>query len=119
MTSVDPDFPMSEWDRLLPQAFLTLNLLRPSRINPALSAYAFLFGQFDFNTTPIAPPGTKAMIHLKPAARATWDPNGKLGWYIGPSPHHYRCVKCYIPTTRAEVNTDTVVFFQSKSRFPK
>jgi len=45
------------------------------------------------------------------AARATWDPNGKLGWYIGPSPHHYRCVKCYIPTTRGEVNTGTVVFF--------
>jgi len=46
--SVDPDFPMGEWDRLLPQAFLTLNLLRRSRINPKLSAHAFIFGQFDF-----------------------------------------------------------------------
>ena len=27
LSSLDPDFPVSEWDRLLPQAFLTLNLL--------------------------------------------------------------------------------------------
>jgi len=37
-------------DRLLEQAFLTLNLLRASKVNPKLSAYAYLFGNFDFNS---------------------------------------------------------------------
>ena len=41
---VDPDFPLSQWDRLLPQAVMTLNMLRASRINPKLSAYSYLFG---------------------------------------------------------------------------
>ena len=34
------DFPLTLWDQLLPQAFLTLNLLRTSRINPRLSAWS-------------------------------------------------------------------------------
>jgi hypothetical protein len=33
-----PAFPMRLWDHLLPQALLTLNLLRASKINPKLSA---------------------------------------------------------------------------------
>ena len=32
LATVDPDFPILEWDHLLPQAVLTLNLLRDSRI---------------------------------------------------------------------------------------
>ena len=43
-----PDFPIREWDRLLVQAKLTLNLLRAARVNPRLSAWAYLFGQYDY-----------------------------------------------------------------------
>ena len=95
LASLDPTFPVSEWDRLLPQAFLTLNLLRTSCVNPSLSAYAFMNGQFDLNATPLAPPGTKVLVHHKPSHRLSWDPHGQEGFYIGPSLHHYRCVKCY------------------------
>ena len=56
LASTDPNFPLSNWCRLLPQAELTLNLLQPSRLNPKLSAYAQLEGTFDFNCTPLAPP---------------------------------------------------------------
>lgn len=118
LSTVDSNFPIAEWDRLLDQAILTLNLLQSSRINPKLSAYAQLYGQFDFNATPIAPPGTKVIIHKKPESRASWDLNGQEGWYIGRSPQHYRCVKCYIPTSHAEVNSDTVVFVPEKINFP-
>jgi hypothetical protein len=38
--TADPLFPKYLWDRLLPQAELTLNLLRQSRMHPKLSAYA-------------------------------------------------------------------------------
>ena len=57
LCTVDKDFPLQLWDRLLPQTMLTLNLLRTSRINPRLSAEAQLNGNFDFNKTSLAPPG--------------------------------------------------------------
>ena len=47
LCGTDPDFPLHIWDRLLPQALLTLNLLRASRINPRLSANAQLHGAFN------------------------------------------------------------------------
>ena len=40
LCSVDKNFPLHLWDKPLPQAETTLNLLRGSRINPKLSAYA-------------------------------------------------------------------------------
>jgi hypothetical protein len=38
LCSTDKSFPMHLWDRILPQAVITLNMLRTSRINPKLSA---------------------------------------------------------------------------------
>ena len=76
LASTDPNFPLSNWCHLLPQAELTLNLLRPSRLNPKLSAYAQLEGAFDFNHTPLAPPGTHVIVHEKPNQRCTWAPHG-------------------------------------------
>jgi hypothetical protein len=37
LSSVDPSFPMHLWDRLLPQAEITSNLLRTSRLHPQLN----------------------------------------------------------------------------------
>ena len=65
LATADPEFPVAEWDRLLPQAELTLNLLRPCRLNPKLSAYAYLFVSFEFNRTPLAPAGMKVLVHKK------------------------------------------------------
>ena len=59
LASVNKNFPVHLWCRLIPYCLLTLNLLHPSRINPKLSAYYHLHGAFDFNHTPLAPPGTK------------------------------------------------------------
>ena len=42
LASLDPAFPIAEWDRLLEQAFITLNLLLTARSNPKLSSYAYL-----------------------------------------------------------------------------
>jgi hypothetical protein len=66
LCSVDPNFPLTLWDTLLPQATITLNLLIKSRINPRVSAYAQLNGNFDFNRTTLAPPGTRVIAHEKP-----------------------------------------------------
>ena len=119
LASVDPEFPVSEWDRLLQQVFITLNLLRTARVNPRLSSHAYLYGNFDFNSTPLAPPGTKTIVHIKPETRPSWGSRGKEAWYVGPSLNHYRCVRCYIPTTRSEVDSDTVTFFPKSVKFPE
>ena len=66
LCSTDDKFPMHLWYRLLQKATLDLNLLRPSQRNPQVSAYTMLEGQFDFNNTPMAPPGTKVLLHEKP-----------------------------------------------------
>jgi hypothetical protein len=64
LCSTDKEFPMHLWHHLINQATLTtLNLLRASRRNPKVSAYSILEGTFDFNATPMAPPGTKVLIH--------------------------------------------------------
>ncbi len=111
LCSVDPNFPMHLWDKLLPQAELTLNLLRTSRTHPKLSSYTHQNGPFDFNRTPLAPPGTKIVLHEKPKQRQTWAPHGLDGWYIGPAMEHYRCYHVYVPSTRSTRIVDTIEFF--------
>jgi hypothetical protein len=96
LCSTDKSFPMHLWDRILPQAVTTLNILRTSRINPKLSAATHIFGQYDFNRAPLAPPGTRIIAHETPGRRRTWAPHGQDGWYIGPALEHYRCYTFYI-----------------------
>lgn len=63
LATADATFPVVKWDRLVQNAVITLNLLRNSRVNPRLSSYAYLFGTFDYNKTPLGPPGCKVVIH--------------------------------------------------------
>eukprot|EP00957_Ditylum_brightwellii_P072973 5545216-Ditylum_brightwellii.AAC.1 len=76
LCNVHPDFPMQLWDRLLFQACLALSMLRPSQMNPRISAECQLNGMHDFNAMPLAPPGTKIIIHEKSTVRKTWAPHG-------------------------------------------
>jgi hypothetical protein len=120
LCSVNPNFPLQLWDRLLPQATTTLNLLRSSWLNPRLSAEAQLNGAFDYNHTPLTPPGrTKVIVHETSSVRQSWAPHGVSGWYIGAAPHHYRCWQVFIPETAGERNSDTVEFFPATVPMPQ
>ena len=118
LCTVDPNFPLQLWCDLLPQAQLTLNILRQSRINPRLSAHAQLEGTYDFNKVPLVPPGTKAMIFQPPKVRKTWAPHAKEGWYVGPAFKHYRCYKFWIPDTKGYTIAQTAKFFPKYSTIP-
>ena len=59
LSSVDKLFTIYLWCHMVKQVEITINLLRAPIKIPRLSAYARIFGQFDFNATPMAPPGTK------------------------------------------------------------
>ena len=66
LCGVHPDFLLHLWCKLLPQSELTLNLVRPCRYNPKLSAYEALEGNFSYNHTPLVPLGSKVIAHDTP-----------------------------------------------------
>jgi hypothetical protein len=109
---------MHLWDRLLPQAVIALNMLSTSRINPKLSAATHIFGQYDFNRAPMAPPGTRIKAHETPSRRRTWAPHGQDGWHIGPALEHYQCYTVYIMKNREERVVKTVDSFSEKFKLP-
>ena len=101
LCSVDKHFPLHLWDKLLPQAKATLNMMRGSRINPKLSAHSQLHSHFDVNRTPLAPPGIRVLVHVEPKNRITWSPHGKDGWYTGPALQSFRCYTVWMWASRA------------------
>ena len=116
--AMDKDFPMHLWDQTIPQAEISLNLLRGSRINPKLSAHEQLHGRFDFNATPLAPPGVKVLAHARAGERATWATNAFEAWYVGPALEHYRCFTVWATKTRKPRIVNQVLWFPPKA-FPK
>ena len=82
-------FPLQLWDDLLDQAEVSLNLLRTSLINPRLSAYAVLNGNFNFGKTLLAPTGKKALVYTDPTQRKTWEIHAKDAWYVVRAKDHY------------------------------
>ncbi len=66
LCGADKDFPLHLWDRLLPQAEHTLNMLRQSKVTPTVSAFAYLWGQHNYNANPFAPLGCKVEAHVTP-----------------------------------------------------
>jgi hypothetical protein len=119
ISSVDPSFPLHFWDRLLPQAEITLNLLRTSQLHPQISAAAHFHGLVDYNKTAFAPTGCKIIAHETPGNRRTWAPHGKNGYSLGPAMHHYWCQNVYISITASERIVDTLELFPNNYQMPQ
>ena len=102
-STTDTDFSICKWDQLISQHLITLNLLRSSRVNPSVSAYSYLYGQYDFKNTP----GTFVIVHEKIGDCTSWVHHGTPRWYVGPSLDHYICIQRYMPTTGIISITDT------------
>ena len=105
------DFPQYLWDLLLPQAELTLNLLRQANVNPKISAWEYFQGAaFQYDATPLGPFGCPVMIHKKTSTQHSWDFQGKEGWSVGVVLEHYRCDRVVAKDTKAEAISDTVEY---------
>ena len=114
----DSEFPLQLWDQLTEQAEITLNLLRPSRRDPSKSAYEDLNGApFDFNKTPLAPPGTRAVVYDHPTSRASWAPRGSDAWYVGPAKDHYRNYRFFMVDTNAYRTSGSCRFFPQHCQY--
>ena len=118
LSITDNQFPLHLWDWLIPQETLTLNMLRPLRQNPKISAHMTLEGEFDYKKTPPSTPGTKVVVHKNPDKRASWAAHGVYGWYLVPEMDHYRCYRVYVTNTRAKRNSDTVEFLPQHTKVP-
>lgn len=102
LATIDPDFPIIEWCRLVKQGKITINLMWSLRVNPKLSAWQHINGTFNFDATPVAPPGCKVIIHEKSNQCSSWDLHGLIGLYVGPALEYYRCFYIYCLDTKQE-----------------
>jgi hypothetical protein len=110
LAGVADGFPINQWDELLPQTILTLNLLRQSNVAPNISAWAYHHGNFDYNRMPIAPMGCEVQFHIKPTRRKTFGEHSGDGFYLRTSTEHYRTHVIFVKKTRAQRLADTVFF---------
>ena len=118
LATMDVNCPIQLWDRFLPQVQDTLNMLRTSRDNAAISAYEALEGPFDFNKTPISILGTRALAYLDPDERTSWQPHGVDVFYTGRCPLHYRMLEFFNPTTRSYRATGTYRLYPTHCKVP-
>ena len=93
-------FPACYWYKIIPHAIITLNLLRSSRCNSYLSAHTAIFGEFNFNDTPLAPPNTNVVVHQK--KRKTYGVHNLDGWYVDP---HWNTIDITIDSSPLLVGT--------------
>jgi hypothetical protein len=101
------------------QANITINLLKPSSINPLISAYEGIFNsKYDFLAHPIAPPGVKVTVYEPSDKRISWEPHGISDLYLAPAINRYRSMLTCIPETRGFRISDQIDYFPTKFPFP-
>ena len=118
LCTTDPNYPMKEYDLLVPQIEMTLNLMRGSAMNPSISAWHHVHGPFDWASTPIAPIGTKVLIHERADDRGSWSVHGKDGFYVGPKLNHYRCYEVLVTDTGGTRTSDTLAWYPTQCVMP-
>ena len=82
LATCDPSFPKHQWDQIKDQVEMTLAMSRRCPYKPSISVYEALFGPFDFNVTPLAPPGCLVEIIVRPETRRTFAHHGIKGHYV-------------------------------------
>jgi hypothetical protein len=98
-------------------SFASLGLLAPPSTHlhqppPQLPHQSPLIRPRPSSRTPLAPPGTKVLVHKKTSVRGTWAPHTIDEWYLGPALNHYRCYRVWIwSTTTAKRIADSLAWF--------
>jgi hypothetical protein len=118
LATMDTHCPLQLWDEFLLQVELNLNMLCFSRQNPKKSANQEVYGSFNFNKTPLALLGTKALIYDNPASCASWAPHATDGFYVGPASNHYRCLRFFIPSTQCFRFSNTWCLYPTHCQIP-
>ena len=118
LATLDWGCPIQLWSKMLKQVQDTLNMFRTSRNDTTKTAYQELEGDFDWNTTPMAPLGTKGSVYIHPDNRNMFAPHCNEGFTVGRAPHHYRLLEFYIPATRGYRLSGTYRLYPQHCRMP-
>ena len=119
LAGCDNSFLMHVWDRLLPQAELTCNLLHPVNINQSVSAYQYVYGNHDYNNHPHHPHCCKVQAFIDTKIWQSWEEKSKDGYYVGTSMKHHQTYDVWIKATRSVDNTNTAYFKHAYITKPK
>ena len=98
---------------------MAVNIARPCRQNPKLSAWAATEGKFNFSSTPLAHPGTEMLMYVRPENRRSFGHNANKAWYVGPCLKHYRTFRGISPSTGKVRVADTVKMKHHAIAIPK
>ena len=101
-------FPIQLWCQIIPQAKRQLLLLSQTNLNPNISAYAYVYGQHDYNAAPFVPIGMESLVHDKPNRRNTFAEHCRKGNVLGSPFEHYRAWTFWMLNTRAARVSSTV-----------
>ena len=94
-------------------------MLQQSRINPKLSAHEQIFGTFNYQRTPLAPLGTKVIIHKRPDQRKMWDKNGLPGFLVNQAKDYFRSYQVSVTKIGAIQISDAIQIQSTKYTMPK
>ena len=83
------NLPLHLWFQIIPQAERQLLLLSQTNLNSNISAYAYVYGQHNYNATPFVPIGMEVLVHDKPNKIKTFAEHCWKGYIIGTSFEHY------------------------------
>ena len=99
IATTDADFPIRAWCYTIEQMEMTLNMIRPTNINPKISAFTILYGEWSYDAHPILPVGWRSLVFEDPADRRKYSYHGVEGYVVGVSKQGYRKVTFLIPST--------------------
>ncbi len=77
-----------------------------------------LYGPYDWNQFPLAPPGCKAVMYECPAHKGSWGSHCTNGWYLGLSINHYCCCHHLVPKTWAYQISGSAKLFPQHCQVP-
>ena len=89
ISGITEDFTKDLWHVLLPQTYMTHNILQQSTLKPAISAWECFNIPSSYNNALLRPPGCKVIIHKKTGTLHSWDFHWKDRWNVGVSLFHY------------------------------
>ena len=111
IATTDPDFPIRYWCYGIEKMEMTMNMLRKTHVNPKISAFTYLHGQFAYGTVPVLPFGWKMVCFEDPADRQKQAFHRVEGFVLGMCTHQHRKIQGIIRLTNAVRETNTFTFF--------
>ena len=102
-----------------PASYYNHKLIVVCKSEPKLICIRLYFWRTRLKCHTNCTPRYKSTCTYQTNVRPSWAPNGEIGWYVGPSMYHYRCIQYYFPITRACRDVDTVTFISKVVPFPE